>query len=279
MPASYEDRLLRVIDYIHANLDGDLSLDALADVAAMSRFHWHRVFAAMYGETCASAIRRIRLNRAAGALIESDAPVAKIARQCGYANTGSFIRAFGEAYGHPPEAFRRNGKRLPLLFQPQKGEYPMFPIETREDPARKVLALEHIGPYIEIGAGFEKLGAISATRDFWQDVESMVGIFYDDPDATPPEELRSHAGLIMKRADFIAPEELETLTIAPGRVAVMHFKGPYAGLHTAYKHLFGDWLPKSGEELRDAPPYEIYLNTPRDVGPDDLLTDICVPLQ
>lgn len=44
MPNSYEKRLIRVLEYIHANPAGDLSLDALADVAAMSRFHWHRVF-------------------------------------------------------------------------------------------------------------------------------------------------------------------------------------------------------------------------------------------
>ena len=47
----YEARLLRVIDDIHANPAGDLSLDALADVAALSRFRFHRVFRAMTGET------------------------------------------------------------------------------------------------------------------------------------------------------------------------------------------------------------------------------------
>ena len=45
----HTDRILRVIDYIHAHADEDLSLDQLADVAAFSRFHWHRVFAAIMG--------------------------------------------------------------------------------------------------------------------------------------------------------------------------------------------------------------------------------------
>ena len=72
MANAYEARMLRVIDYIHDNLDGDLSLDNLADVAAMSRFHWHRVFHAMTGETCAAAVRRVRLNRAAGWCIRID---------------------------------------------------------------------------------------------------------------------------------------------------------------------------------------------------------------
>lgn len=57
--AEYEVRLLRVLAHIHDHVDGDLSLDALADVACMSRFHWHRVFRAMTGETLADAVRRI----------------------------------------------------------------------------------------------------------------------------------------------------------------------------------------------------------------------------
>ncbi|MFT5345881.1 MAG: AraC family transcriptional regulator, partial [Dinoroseobacter sp.] len=55
MSAAYETRLRRVLAYIHDNPAGDLSLDTLADVAAMSRFHWHRVFHGMTGETCAAA--------------------------------------------------------------------------------------------------------------------------------------------------------------------------------------------------------------------------------
>jgi len=68
-----------VLDHIHDNPAGDLSLDALADVAAMSRFHWHRVFHAMTGETAAQAVRRIRLHRAAVLLVQSELPLADIA--------------------------------------------------------------------------------------------------------------------------------------------------------------------------------------------------------
>src|SRR5262245_16154905 len=75
----YEARLLRVLAYIHDNLDGDLSLDRLADVACMSRFHWHRVFRAMTGETLADAVRRIRLSRAANALVSEERPIEEIA--------------------------------------------------------------------------------------------------------------------------------------------------------------------------------------------------------
>ena len=78
MPNHLETRVLRVLAYIHDNPAGNLSLDRLADVAAMSRFHWHRVFRAMTGETCAQAVRRTRLHIAAIDLVNTVKPVAQI---------------------------------------------------------------------------------------------------------------------------------------------------------------------------------------------------------
>ncbi|MFZ1481646.1 MAG: GyrI-like domain-containing protein [Paracoccaceae bacterium] len=61
--------------------------------------------------------------------------------------------------------------------------------------------------------------------------------------------------------------------------AVLAFKGPYAGLPAAYDQLFGIWLPQSGEEPADSPVFELYLNTPMDTAPEQLLTEICMPLK
>ena len=81
MTNANEKRLLRVFDHIHDNPAGDLSLDALSDVAAMSRFHWHRVFRAMTGETLAQAVRRIRMQRASYLLVMTDEPLAAQSQQ------------------------------------------------------------------------------------------------------------------------------------------------------------------------------------------------------
>ena len=62
---AYFDRIGRVSNHIHDNLDAPLDLDTLAEVAAMSRFHWHRVYRAMMGETAAQTVKRLRLARAA----------------------------------------------------------------------------------------------------------------------------------------------------------------------------------------------------------------------
>lgn len=67
----YIARINRVIDYIEGNLDGDLSLEALANVASFSRFHFHRVFKAMLNETLNRFIQRVRIEKAAMQLIDN----------------------------------------------------------------------------------------------------------------------------------------------------------------------------------------------------------------
>ncbi len=277
MSASYEKRILRVLSYIHDNPAGDLSLDQLADVAAMSRFHWHRVFHAVTGETCAQAVRRIRLHRAASALVLTPEPVERISWSVGYPNVSSFSRAFTEAYGASPVAFRKAGQHLPSRPDLKIGDYPMYPVTTRSDPARRLIGLPHLGSYHTIGTKFEAFGALCQSRGLWPQMGPAAAIYYDNPEAVPEAQLRSFAG-----AEFFGeelPEGMEERSLAGGRIAVLTYKGPYAGISAAYHSLYGNWLPTSGEEPAEAPCYELYLNNPREVAPDELLTEICLPLK
>lgn len=65
----YTARINRVIDYIEANIDKDLSLEELANVAHFSPFHFHRIFSAMVGETLNGFTQRIRIEKAAAKLV------------------------------------------------------------------------------------------------------------------------------------------------------------------------------------------------------------------
>ncbi len=277
MPDQYERRLLRVIDHIHANPGADLSLDALAEVAAMSRFHWHRVFRAMTGETVADAVRRVRMHRASFWVVEGQ-PLAAVARRVGYPSVRSFARAFAEAQGLTPAAFRKRGEMLSPLTLHRKGQTQMFDIAIRKEPSRRLFGVAHRGPYMEIARSFEKLGAVAAARNLWPEARGMVGVYYDDPGSVKSADLRSHAAVVVGEAVPL-PEGLDEVRLPGGPTAVLRFKGHYSGLPAAYDYLYGTWLPASGREAADSPPFELYVNSPMDAAPDDLLTDISVPLK
>lgn len=278
MRSDYEKRMLRVLEYIHANPAGDLSLDALADVAAMSRFHWHRVFHAMTGETCAQAVRRMRLNRAAFWLRQSDTGIAGIAASVGYPSPQSFGRAFRAAYGMTPKRFRETGAaEAPCLLSHERS-HPMYDVSVETAPARHLVGLAHKGPYLEIGGTYEKLGAIAASRGLWPDVTAMIGIYLDDPGTVPAADLRAFAGLEL-RPGMDSPKGLDTRDIPEGTAARLRLIGPYTGLPAAYDYLYGEWLPQSGCDPADAPCYEVYVNHPGDTAQSDLITDIYLPLK
>lgn len=277
MSNPYETRLLRVIDHIFANLDGDLSLDALADVAAMSRFHWHRIYRAMTGETCAQTVRRIRLHVAASLLAGSDQSVRAIADQVGYRDRDSFDRAFQTQYGMTPLAFRDRGVPLPFVRK-RKDSQTMFPVEITDVPERRLIGLPHQGAYFRISEAYSRLDAIIAARGLFPQTRGMIAVFYDDVTTVAEEDLRSFAAFQVE-AELPLPDGLEERVLSAGPQAVLHYKGPYANLASVYDFLFGTWLPASGREPADAPSYEFYLNSPMDTAPDELLTDIYLPLK
>lgn len=278
MSGTLEKRLARVVEAIHAEPARDHNLDSLADLAALSRFHFSRVYTAMMGEGVLATVRRVRLYRASQMLVQGRLPIAQVAADVGYGSLAGFTRAFSEAYGCPPAAFRRRGDlRAPNRNPKVKGNQ-MYPVEIRQHGPRRLAAIPHKGPYMLIGQAFEKLGATIGPRGLFPRMGAMVAAYYDSPSDTDPQALRSHAA-------FECPEDLAldpplTEVRLPGGVhAVLTHRGPYADLQTAYDHLFGSWLAGSGHIPADSPVYEVYLNTPMDTAPADLITEIWMPLR
>lgn len=274
----HEARLLRVIAYIHDNPAGDLSLDALADVAAMSRFHWHRLYRAMTGETCAQAVKRLRMHKAAGLLVETDLSVSEIGARVAYPASASFSRAFADIYHLSPGAFRAEGQRPLDTTRITIGDKIMHDVEIREVPPLYLATLEHRGPYPEIARAFQSLYAIIGANGLFPKVGHGVAVYFDDPGSTPASELRSLAGATLPAGTEL-PASLTAHEVPGGRMAVLTYKGPYSGLPGIYDYIYGTWLAASDAEPADHPSFEVYLNDPTDTAPEDLLTEVCVPLR
>lgn len=67
--SKYENRMMKVCEYIQSHLDDDLSLDSLSQIAHFSRYHFHRQFADFVGINVAKYIQISRLKRAAYHLV------------------------------------------------------------------------------------------------------------------------------------------------------------------------------------------------------------------
>jgi AraC family transcriptional regulator len=101
-------RLTRVLDYIEANLDGDLTLGCLASIACLSRFHFSRAFKAAIGRSPHAYVSAKRLELAKQLLGTGDQPLAHIALTLKFSCQANFTRAFRESTGQTPAQYRRS---------------------------------------------------------------------------------------------------------------------------------------------------------------------------
>ncbi len=277
---AYADRLERVFTWLADHLDDAIDLARLADVAALSPFHFHRIYRAVQGETVTDTVRRLRLHRAAVELITGELPVARIATRAGYGSQEAFTRAFKAAYAVPPARYRASFVPAPTHHKLEDGmetqKTTTYEVDIRQQPAMKVAALPHQGDYSKIGSTFERLMAMAAGQRLLGPATRSFGIYYEDP-KTAPDKLRADA--CTTAPDGWTPAGgLELREIRGGRYAVVLHVGPYAELDRAYSWLYGSWLPTSGEEPAHAPVVEEYLNDARTTPPTELRTEIYLPL-
>jgi transcriptional regulator GlxA family with amidase domain len=92
---------------MRAHLGERLTVERLADEAAMSPRNFARAFAAETGATPAKAVERLRLEVARTAVETSLRPLEEIATAHGFTDAGHMRRAFLRALGQPPQALRR----------------------------------------------------------------------------------------------------------------------------------------------------------------------------
>lgn len=269
--SEYARRIEGVIQLIWDQPEQDWDLHRLADAACFSPFHFHRIYREMCGETVAATVKRMRLHRASAQIAYDAASLKEAAVSAGYGSEEAFIRAFKRLYGVTPTQWRDR------LNQPERTD--MYNVELRDFEERTLLAMHHKGPYMEIGAMFEKLNIWAAGAGFLGPDHLGVGVFYDDPDSVPPAQLSSDAGITVAAGTPVPDrDDIHMITLKDGRHATLLHTGPYSELEKPYQWLYAQWLPQSGEEPADQPCFEIYYNSPHDTPLAELQTLICLPL-
>ena len=149
-------------------------------------------------------------------------------------------------------------------------------IETREPTP--VAFVRHVGPYAECADAWQTLCGWAGPRGLLGPSSQFLGICYDDPKITPEDKIRYDACVCV--GDGVSGEgEVGVQEVVGGAYAVVVHRGPYSGFHETFARFYGEWLPASGFECRDAPCLEIYMNDPNQTPEEELLTEIWVPVE
>ncbi len=97
----------RVRDHIEANFHDDLRLDALAEIADMSRFHFAAMFRVSFGESPHRYVIQRRVAKASELLRDTHRPIIEVGQEVGYENQSYFTTLFKRETGHTPAAYRK----------------------------------------------------------------------------------------------------------------------------------------------------------------------------
>lgn len=283
----YRGRIQNVLDFISAHLDERLTLSQLSAVAHFSPFHFHRQFTAFTGVPLSRMILLLRLKFAARTLgTNSQIRVMEISQQTGFESPEAFSRAFQRFYGLSPSQFKKTpdwerfteNKKLVQPFnltEQQSTERHNMNVEIVTFPETTIAALEHHGP--------ENL-VYETTRKFvgWRQrvgVNPQIGKTYGlHYSGLSPEHYRFDISVSYKGDVAPNPEGVVARIIPEGRCARVRHIGSREYIPAA-DLLYREWLPASGEELRDFPFFFHYVNIGPDVRDKDMVTDLYLPLQ
>ena len=281
---AYAERLGKVFDYIDEHLAEDLSVERLSRVANFSKFHFHRQFSQYAGISVTRYIQLMRLKRASYRLAFGDVRIIDIAMEAGFENPESFSRAFKNVFGQTPSQFRKRPAWRPWHEHyrfPSRERRQIMDVKIVDFPQTRVAALEHHGPSEGVNDSaklfieWRKTTGHSPVK-----TSKTFGVAYDDPDTTPPEDFRFDiCGSVTGAIPEDNPQGVVNKMIPGGRCAVVRHFGSHQRIGEVAYFLYRDWLPESGEELRDFPLFFSYRNLMPETPEHELVTDVYLPLK
>ena len=274
----YVQRINKVVAYINNHLDETLDLKTLANEAALSDFHFHRIFKALKGEAIGGYITRLRLEATARLLRYTALTIEEIAFNIGYETPASLSKAFKKQYGISPTEYRTNKDTYIMKKEIINPDLALKVPKIVTLEPKNLIYVALTGDYgsLDYGKAYEQLWAvIKAQKLFTKGIESIC-ISYDDPKITEGSLQRSDVCLAIHKS-ATPQDEVSCKTLAGGKYAVFFYQGSYENLSQVYDTAVR-WVIDHQYTLREEPFFEKYLNDARRTPKEKLKTEIYIPI-
>jgi AraC family transcriptional regulator len=275
----------RALAHIEAHLEEPLALRDVARAAGMSPWHFHRVFAALVGETPAGYVRRRRLGDACRRLVESDEPIAALALASGFESQASFTRAFTREIGVSPGRYRRARLVAPAHFYPRLDLSEHLALKWRNEMEPRIVEKE---PFHVVGLCLRFTpGTNNGIPELWSRFAPRMGEIAQRRGKHSYGICIPVEGDEQASFDYVAGVEVEPggpvpdgmieLTVTGKCFAVFTHRGHISRILETVKQVWGVWLPASSLRYQHHPDFELY-DDRFDPTSGDGEVDIYVPI-
>jgi AraC family transcriptional regulator len=211
-----------------------------------------------------------------------------IALESGYESAEAFSRAFKKALGQSPSEFREQPQweSWHATYQPSselrrshmKPQTQAEQIRIVQFPETRIAVLEHRGDLQRIGDTVRQFIAWRKHNSLPPRISATYNLFYDDPAQVAPEDFRMDICVATNKEIPANEYGVVAKTIPAGRCAVLRHVGSNDTLPATVHLLYAEWLPQSGEELRDFPLFFQRVSFFPDVAESEAVTDVFLPL-
>ncbi|MDJ1504321.1 AraC family transcriptional regulator [Xanthocytophaga agilis] len=306
----YIARINKVIDYIKSHLDEELSVDHLAEVSCFSKFHFHRIFRSVVGETVNQFVKRSRIERAAFYLRNNPGKsVSEVATDSGFINLASFARTFRETTGASATEWKQK-----LIFENSKNcktdrtdgkvihFYPTYlasssinqeanmihtpnkiQVEIRELPAMHVAYVRSLSISPQDGPAFEqlfdKLFKWAGPRGFiYFPQTKALTVYRSNPELSTDGKMQADVCITVPEGTA-GEGEIGIAQISGGQYAVIHLEGDIRESGEAWTYVYKEWLSDNGYQPDNRNFYINHLNNPKEHPQQLHMVDMCIPVK
>ncbi len=289
---NYLNVVKKAIDYIENNLCNRILLDDIASEACISKYHFHRIFSSVIGETIGSYVRKRRLTEASYELINSDKKQFDIALDFQFESQQAFSRSFKHHFSISPGKYRKIGTGKYLFERKQITSESLLLLEGLSIKPLTVKIKEKKIIGMKTGTSLKN----SRIADLWTKFACRIGEIQNRTDKnnyyefripeedfdlnkfTEDTEFFEFAGVEVSDFEYI-PDEMLSQTIPGGDYAVFTHKGKTEDLFKIYEYIWGTWVPNSGFNVDLRYDFELYGERFKGPGNIDSEIDIHIPVK
>ncbi|MDA6070882.1 AraC family transcriptional regulator [Flavobacterium sp. AC] len=296
--ADYKNRINQVFEFIDKNLESDLSLNAVSEIAFFSSFHFHRVFKFVTEQTLHEYVKRRRIEKSASDLLHKNITATEIAHKYGFSDNSSYSKAFKKYFGVSPTEFKnQNPNRFSKIRQLKSKngqEYPDYKkyicvinnlknwikmnakIEIKEMSKIDLAYVSSIGPH-NLENAYGKLMQWATPKGLMNDQTKMITVYHDSFKVTEADKVRMSASILLDKA-VKTNGEIGLTTIEAGKFIVGSFEIGLNEFEKSWTGLFV-WMNENGYKKADREPFEIYYNNFNEHTEGKAIVDFCIPVE
>ncbi len=281
--ALWRHRANRVINFTHERFDQDIDLDALAEVACLSKFHFARTFSKECLQSPLRYLWQLRLERAARQLaLDPRRHVTDIALACGFASPQTFSQTFKAEFGASPIEFRRERNKFKSqnLKEIEAAAPPLSTVTVEARPALKLAYIRSFGPLasVDVSAAYQHLKAWAWRNEIDPDKTPLIGVCPDNPRFAKRDRYIYDAAIPVP-SHVTEDDTVSIRTIPKGIYAVALVEAPYHQHLALWEWLITLWLSEVGENYVQKWSYERFMPTPTRSRLSISQTELCLRLE